>query len=201
MKKINQIFAILILTLYTSCAQEKSDFNKIRIDSEKCKEWNLPQVNFTSEIPKEYVMNFNESGGFYFQAKKYGEKNKLLAEISISGVDGDLRLNQDNIIEVLKQAEGDLKKVNAVEGINYETSFIGESEINNEKLKHLRGFIEFNNYDKSIDGKYYNFVAPIVKDDKNQILISSMFIETEEFNKEKISLELLKVLSSIKFIE
>lgn len=201
MKKLNQIFIILILTFYASCAQDKIKSTKIIINAEKCKEWNLPEVNFKSEIPKEYILSFAETGGYYFQAKKYGEDNKLLVEISVGQIDGDLKINDENIMSVLKQTNDGLNKMNIIESLHYETSFIGESKINGYDLKHLRGSLEFNNYDKSIDGKYYSFITPFVQNDKNQIMISSIFRETEKLNNENISLEVLDFLSSIKFTD
>ena len=193
------IILIFFLTL-TSCSKGYVTTNLIDINSEKSENWNLPELNLNALISKKYKLSYNESGGFYLQARKFDKTGKLLAEISIGRIEGELKENQ--IMETLKKTENELKnELKNIEQIKFETSFIGEEMIIGKKTKHLRGIIQFDKFQTNIDGKFYYFTAPIILDEKNKFMLSSMFIETEKIYENKIGVELLEFMISMRISE
>ena len=198
----NDSFLIIFFSLitYISCSQNKIKYNEIVINSEKSKEWNLPELNVTSKIPKNYKLSYNENDGFYLQARKFDNEGNLLAEISIGRIEGELEEN--NITETLKQADkGITEQLENIEQVKYETTFIGENLINGKKTKNLKGIIEFINYQKTMNGKFFTLMVPIILNKENKFILSSMFRESENLDKNKISFELMSIMKSIKITE
>ena len=199
MKKEILRLIILFITI-TSCSQNTTKLREVKITSEKCKEWNLPELNITTKIPENYNLSYNEDGGFYVMARKFDDSKRLIAEITIGRIEGELK--DKHIDKALKDTENGLKsQFETIEQINYTTSFNGESSINNIKLKHLRGVIEFRDFQPELEGKYYIFTAPIILDDNNKFMLSSMFREDEKLNSENIGIELLEFIDSIKLLD
>ena len=200
MKKENLLLLIILFTTLISFSQNTTELNNVIINSEKCNEWNLPELNLISKIPKNYKLSYNESGGFYLQARKFDNEGKLLAEISIGRIEGELKDN--HIMKALNDADKELtKQLENVEQINYKTSFIGEELINGKKLKTLRGIIEFTEYQSTMNGKFYSFTAPIILNENNKFMLSSMFKEKEDFDENKIGNELLNFMNSFETSE
>lgn len=197
MKNNRLLIIIIFFSIITSCSENSGDYNNVIINSEKSKKWNLPELNLTSKIPKNYKLSYNESGGFYLQARKFDTIGKLLAEISIGRIEGELKNTQ--ITKALNDANKTLKEqLKNIKQIKYETFFVGEELINNKNLKILRGIIEFDNFQKNIDGKFYTFMTPIILDEKNKFMLSSMFKENGRNDKNRIEIELLDFMKSIK---
>ncbi len=70
MKKEKLLLLFILFTTLISYSQNTKESNTVIVNSEKCIEWGLPELNLVSEIPKEYKLSYNESGGFYFQEPK-----------------------------------------------------------------------------------------------------------------------------------
>lgn len=197
MNKAKSHILILLFTTLISCSQEIKEIHNVIINSEKCSKWNLPELNVNLKIPKNYKLTYNEIGGFYLQARKFDKEGNLIAEISIGRIEGELK--DSDIIKTLNIADEELiNQLKNIEQINYKTTFIGEELINGEKLKILKGIIEFSEYEKNMNGKFYTFMSPIILNEKNKFMLSSMFRENENFNSNKISFELLEIMNSIK---
>jgi len=157
-------------------------------------------LNITAKIPKNYKLSYNESGGFYLQARKFDNNGKLLSEISIGRITGEFK--DRHIMNALNDADKELtKQTENIEQINYETTFKGEELINGKKLKTLRGIIEFKEYQVTMNGRFYSFTAPIILNENNKFMISSMFKENENLDENKIGVELLNFMNSIKTSE
>ena len=200
MKKENLLLLILLFTTLISCSQTKIEYNNIIITSDKCIEWNLPKLNITAKIPNSYKLSYNESGGFYLQVRKFDTEKKLLAEISIGRIEGELK--DIHIMKALNDADKELtSQLENVEQINYKTTFIGEGLINGKNIKYLKGEIEFKDYQPTMNGKFYSFTTPIILDQTNKFMISAMFKEGEKFDTNKIGIELLDFMNSIKISE
>lgn len=200
MKNDKILIIIISFIILSSCSKGYVFNNLIIINSEKSKKWNLPELNINVLIPKKYELSYNESEDFYLKARKFDKNGKLLAEISIGQIDGELKDNQ--IMETLKKAEKKLiTELKNIKQIKYETSFIGEDIILGKKTKNLRGIMEFDKYRTNIDGKFYFFKAPIILDDKNKFMLSSIIIETEKIYENKIGIELLDFMISTRISE
>jgi hypothetical protein len=200
MKTDRFLIIFFYLITFISCSQDNTEYNEIIINSEKSKEWNLPELNITTKIPKNYNLSYNESGGFYLQARKFDNEGNLLAEISIGRIEGELK--EVNITETLEQSDkGITEQLENIEQVKYETTFIGENVINGKKTKNLKGIIEFTDYQKTMNGKFFTFMVPIILNEENKFILSSMFRETENLDKNKISFELMSIMKSIKISE
>ena len=200
MKKTKLHIIFFLFTTLFSCSQKTKELQNVIINSEKCSKWNLPELNINLKIPEDYKLTYNESGGFYLQARKFDKVGNLKAEISFGRIEGELK--DSDILKTLNIADKELiSQLESVEQINYKTTFIGEDLINGKKLKNLRGIIEFNEYQKTIKGKYYTFMSPKILDGKNKFMLSSMFKESENLNSNKVSFELLEIMNSIKTSE
>lgn len=196
MKKEKLLLLFILFTTLISYSQNTKESNTVIVNSEKCIEWGLPELNLVSEIPKEYKLSYNESGGFYFQARKFDKDGKLLAEISIGRIEGELE--ERHVMKALNDADKELvNQLENVEQINYITTFKGEELINGKKIKTLRGIIEFKEYQITMNGKFYSFTAPIILDKNNKFMLSSIFKENERLDENKIGIDLLNFMNSI----
>jgi hypothetical protein len=198
MANIRILFTFLCILSLISCGRKSSDFNEIIIDSEKCKKWNLPELNVKVEIPKEYKLTFDENDGFYFQAHKYDENNRLLSEVSFGRIEGEFK--KENILKSLEDGErAIMQHMDSIKQISYKTTFLGNRIIGESELTQLRGVVEFKNFNVVFDGKFYSFMAPLLLDDVNRIMISSITRDSENIDVEsEIGTDLLNIIKSVK---
>ncbi len=146
-------------------------------------------------------MTFNDDDGFYFQAHKYDENNRILAEISFGRIEGEFK--KENIMKALKDAENRIiEQFSSIKQANYRTTFLGKGKIGDLELSQLRGIVEFNNFNVVFDGKFYSYTAPILLDEKNRVMISSIIRDSERLDNEtSIGIELMDIIKSIEKTE
>ena len=84
LKNFSIILLAIIYVSLASCQQKENNLNFVSINKDSCAKWNLPDLNLTLYIPKEYQLTYNSSGGFYFQAHKFNNKHKIVSVLIIS---------------------------------------------------------------------------------------------------------------------
>jgi hypothetical protein len=190
------LFFVSIIGL-TSCSETKNNLNVVTINTDSCAKWNLPNLNLTINIPKDYIITYNSSGGFYLQAHKYNDKHKMLAEISIGRIEGDF--NPDSSIDMLHVADREIRNQLGKLNQKYDTRFIGNDTITSEiRLPQLRNYIRFEKFSVALDGSFYGFTSPIFLGEKNRFILSAMFDESETFSDNRmISKDLIELIKSI----
>jgi hypothetical protein len=188
----------LILIVFSSCGNSQNiGFQTIVINPDSCKIWQLPEVNFTVQVPSDYDITYNSSGGFYFQGHKRNNE-KLICEISFGRIDGEIETSE--FVNVLAQTDTEFR--NQIKQINqiYKTRFVGIDSIGYLLIPQLRNYIEFQDFDPNIDGKYNGLTLPIILDNGTKFMFSSMLQIDQEFNDKLIGFEIIKIIKSIKTV-
>jgi len=198
LKNFSIILLAIIYVSLASCQQKENNLNFVSINTDSCAKWNLPDLNLTLYIPKEYQLTYNSSGGFYFQAHKFNDTHKIVSEISFGRIEGNF--NPSNSIDMLYEADSIIRE--QFEEINqkYNTLFIGIDTIYDDiKLPQLRNCLQFDKFNTVLDGTYYGYTSPVFLDEKNRLMISAMFNESERFSGNRmISEDLIKIIKSIR---
>jgi hypothetical protein len=199
MKKRHIPILLLILTnCLISSAQPDKD-TEVKISRDSCLVWNLPEVNFTVQIPKDYIISYHSSGGFYFQANKYQDDN-LVSQVTFGQLTGSI--DNNDLVDLLAVADSEVRKqFDEIKQV-YKTRFIGVDNISgNMTVPNLRNYVEFKDFDPKMNGKFQGLSVPVVFSDKNKFILSSLFRTNQQFNDKNIGLEIIKILESIKEIK
>jgi hypothetical protein len=194
--QIKNILPLLVLIfLYSFGSGQTSEFQKIEINTDSCRVWQLPNVNVSVQIPSDYMITYNSSGGFYFQAHKR-INGKLICEISFGSINGEIETL--DLIDVLARADGEIR--NQIEQVDqiYKTRFIGNDSIGGLLIPQLRNYIEFKDFDSNFDGKFNGLVFPVILDNENKFMFSSMLQIDQTFNDKLIGFDIIRIVKSIK---
>jgi hypothetical protein len=157
-----RVISIIIVFLYiVQNVNGQSIDNKkkvIQITSDSCRIWNLPVVDFQVEVPYELAIEYNSSGGFYFQARELDSNKNIKVEISISRVEGSI--DEIEYMNVLAEANESLR--NALKKIEVDywllsinKELIGKTEYSVLKIKTKATIPGL------FDGNYYGVIVPI----------------------------------------
>jgi hypothetical protein len=198
MKNRHILFILFLLTnSLTSCAQPDNNI-EVEISKDSCLVWGLPEVNFIVQIPKDYIISYHSSGGFYFQANKYLDGN-LMSQVTCGQLTGST--DNNNLVDLLAVADSEVRKQFDEMKQVYKTRFIGVDNISgNLTVPNLRSYVEFKDFDPSLNGEFQGLSVPVVLSDTNKFILSSIFQANQKFNDKNVGLEIIEILESIKEI-
>ena len=167
----------------------------IQITSDSCRIWNLPLVDFQVEIPYELAIEYNSSGGFYFQARELDSNKNIKAEISLGRVEGSI--DEIEYMNVLADANESLQ--NALKEfeadywlISINKELIGKTEYSVLKIRinvTIPGMFE---------GDYYGVIVPIKLKDGLVMLSSVISADYKLDERNGIPIMINDVIESIK---
>jgi len=200
MSNKNIVLTIFILFFYLfSNAQTTTQSVEIKISKDSCTIWELPEVNFTAQIPADYKISYHSSGGFYFQAHKFKD-GKLIGELTFGQLTGSM--DRSDLVDMLAVADSEARKQFGEIKQVYKTQFIGIDNIGgNINVPQLRNYMEFKDFNPKMNGQFRGITVPIILNDNYKFMFSSMLRVDQKFNEKNIGTEIIKVIESIKMIE
>lgn len=180
-------FSLILATLLSNCSDVKygtkfsgNTFNNVAvINSDSCKQWNLPKTSFMIEYPEQFKAEYNADSRYYLRLRRF-QKEQVVQEITI-GKSENID-NEESAKYWLQYTDSLLN--NQLEYYNRE--YIGLDSINNQPYLTLASSLSFDQYGSSMFRGIYDSKSLIVfpPNNRTQGLVVS-FLKHSSLQEEK----------------